>query len=251
MTPSSDANKIIREMKAAQRKAEQQMQRELKRAADQANREIDQHNRKVEKKNRQAVAEYNRKVDAHNRAADRHNRQEVSRVNRELRKAASQPTVSYTESERQLAQRVQETVTTQETREYHVFLSYARIDGSEIASSLRDNLEGMGVSVWFDEVAIRPGKSLALQMDQGLRRAHAGVAVLTAAYLTGRFWTERELGVLLHKSTLIPVLHNVTFEDVAQYSGILPDLAGFSTEHDSVREIAEKIAAAVLVTESS
>ncbi|MEU1260764.1 toll/interleukin-1 receptor domain-containing protein [Streptomyces sp. NPDC054829] len=250
MTPSSDINKIIREMKAAQRKAEQQVQRELKRAVDKANREIGQHNRRVEQQNRQAVAEYNRKVDAHNRAADRHNKQEVDRVNRELRKAASRPAVTYTESERQLAQRVQESIATQDTREYHIFLSYARIDGSEIASDLRHNLEDMGVSVWFDEVAIRPGKSLALQMDQGLRRAHAGVAVLTAAYLTGRFWTERELGALLHKSTLIPVLHNVTFEDVAQYSGILPDLAGFSTEHDAVRDIAEKIAAAVLVTES-
>ncbi|MFB6788076.1 TIR domain-containing protein [Streptomyces olivaceus] len=250
MTPSSNINKIIREMKAAQRKAEQQAQRELKRAVDKENREIDQHNRRVEQQNRQAVANYNRKVDAHNRAADRHNKQEIDRVNRELRKAASRPAVSYTDEERQLSQRVQEAVAAQDTREYHVFLSYARIDGSNLASDLRDNLEERGVSVWFDEVAIRPGKSLALQMDQGLRRANAGVAVLTAAYLTGRFWTERELGALLHKSTLIPVLHNVTFEDVAQYSGILPDLAGFSTEHDSVRDIAGKIAAAVLVTES-
>jgi hypothetical protein len=39
----------------------------------------------------------------------------------------------------------------------------------------------------------------------------------------------------------------VTFDDVRQCSGILPDLAGFSTERDSVATIAEKIAAAVLV----
>jgi len=63
-------------------------------------------------------------------------------------------------------------------------------------------------------------------MDAGLRKARSGIALLTPAYLAGRFWTERELGVLLSKETLIPVLHNVTFEDVRQYSGILPDLAG-------------------------
>jgi hypothetical protein len=87
---------------------------------------------------------------------------------------------------------------------------------------------------------------MALQMDQGLRRARVGVAVLTPAYLTGRFWTERELGALLHKDTLIPVLHMVTFDDVKEYSGILPDLAGFTTEKDTVAEIAAKIASALL-----
>jgi hypothetical protein len=86
-------------------------------------------------------------------------------------------------------------------------------------------------------------------MDQGLARARAGVVVLTPAYLTGRFWTERELGALLHKETLIPVLHGVTFSDVAEYSGILPDLAGFTTELDTVPAIAAKIAGAVSISD--
>ena len=43
-----------------------------------------------------------------------------------------------------------------------------------------------------------------------------------------------------------PVLHNVTFEQVAEYSGVLPDLAGFETARDSVEVIAQKIAAALL-----
>jgi hypothetical protein len=47
------------------------------------------------------------------------------------------------------------------------------------------------------------------------------------------------------------MLHGVTFNDVADYSGILPDLAGFTTDRDSVRVIAEKIAAAVLAPEAA
>jgi hypothetical protein len=43
---------------------------------------------------------------------------------------------------------------------------------------------------------------------------------------------------------LIPVLHGVNFDEVAQYSGILPDLAGFETARDSLEVIAQKIAAA-------
>ncbi len=228
------------QLAAAQRKAEQ----EIKRAVDRYNREAEQHNRQV-------IADYNRRVDAHNRAAERHNQQVVNDINRQLRNAGPRPAVHYTVEERQLTDRVQEAISVQDAREYDVFLSYARIDGSEMAQELRATLEGLGVYVWFDAVAIRPGKSQALQMDQGLRRAQAGVVLLTPAYLAGRFWTERELGALLHKPTLIPVLHGVTFKDVAEYSGILPDLAGFTTERDSVSDIAMKIAAAVLSPEPS
>ena len=78
----------------------------------------------------------------------------------------------------------------------------------------------------------------------------SGIALLTPAYVAGRFWAERELGALLHKETLIPVLHEVTFEQVAEYGGILPDLAGFETARDSIEVIAQKIAAAVLPSEA-
>ncbi|KFC50965.1 hypothetical protein DK37_29100 [Halomonas sp. SUBG004] len=113
--------------------------------------------------------------------------------------------------------------------------------GLKLPHSFEMSLKVLGVAVWFDEVAIIPGRSQSLQMDAGLRKARSGITVLTPAYLTGRFWTERELGALLNKSTLIPVLHNVTFDDVKQYSGILPDLAGFTTQHDSVEDIAKKL----------
>jgi vacuolar-type H+-ATPase subunit H len=254
VTQRFNSSAFHQQMRAAQRKAEQ----EHKRAVDKANREAQAHNRKViadynrkaEQHNRRVVADYNRQVEAHNRAADRHNQRVVNELNRRL-SAASRPAVQYTPEERLLADRVQEAISVQDVRDYHVFLSYARIDGSAVATELRDHLEDLEVSVWFDEVAIHPGKSQALQMDRGLRQARSGVVLLTPAYLAGRFWTERELGALLHKPTLIPVLHGVTFNDVADYSGILPDLAGFTTDRDSVRVIAEKIAAAVLAPEAA
>jgi hypothetical protein len=247
-----NANLFRQQVAAAQRKAEQ----EIKRAVDRYNREAEQHNqraiaeynRRVDARNRQVIADYNRGVVAHNQAAERHNQRVVNDINRQLQDVKQQVMVHYTAEERQLADRVQEAISFQDEREYDIFLSYARIDGSETAQALRAGLEDLGVSVWFDEVAIRPGKSQALQMDQGLRRARAGVVLLTAAYVAGRFWTERELGALLHKPTLIPVLHGVTFERVAEYSGILPDLAGFTTERDSVKDIAHKISAAILTS---
>jgi hypothetical protein len=254
-------------MRAAQRRAEQEWRRQAQKAEREINREIDRvnrenqrrvdaHNRKVDAENKRRVDAHNREVervnrenqrriDAHNRNVDRHNQAVIDDLNRQLRAASSGP--RYTVAEEELADRVQQAVAQQAEKEVDAFLSYARIDGSEAGRELLQELEALDVSVWFDEVAIVAGKSQARQMDQGLQRAHAGIAVLTPAYLAGRFWTERELGALLHKDTLIPVLHGVTFEAVKEYSGILPDLAGFETSRDSIPVIAQKIAAAVLV----
>lgn len=242
-----NASAFRQQMRTAQRNAEQEWRRQIRRAQAELEREVAAQNRKAAQHNRKVIADYNRHVDAVNR----HNQQAFNQLNSRLLAAESRSTMRYTVEERQLADRVQEAISTQDPRDYDIFLSYARIDGGQVAKELRENLESLGVAVWFDEIAIRPGKSQALQMDQGLRRAKAGVALLTPAYLAGRFWTERELGALLHKDTLIPVLHNVSFNDVKQYSGILPDLAGFETSRDSVAEIADKIAVAVLEPEIS
>ena len=238
-------NEFKRKLREAQRKAEQQIAREIDRVNRANKKAVDEHNRKVEAHNRKVVADYNARVRQHNRRADAHNNQVIADLNRRLRSSTS--SIRYTEPEQRLADRVYEAVAALDPREYDTFLSYARIDGADAANELRTELDNLGVAVWFDEVAITPGRSQSLQMDAGLRKARSGIALLTPAYLAGRFWTERELGALLGKATLIPVLHKVTFEDVKQYSGILPDLAGFTTAHDCIPDIAKKIAAAVLV----
>jgi hypothetical protein len=222
--------------------------RENKRRVDTYNRKVDAHNKRevdrVNRENKRRVDAYNRDVAAHNRKADAHNKKVIADINHQLRAASAGP--RYTPSEEALADRVQVALPDRDEREWDSFLSYAQIDGAEVGSELRDRLHELGVSVWFDELTIVPGKSQALQMDKGLQQARAGIVLLTPAYVAGRFWTERELGALLGKETLIPVLHNVTFEQVAEYSGILPDLAGFETSRDSVEIIAQKIAAALL-----
>jgi vacuolar-type H+-ATPase subunit H len=243
-----NANEINRKIREAQRKAEQQLKREVDRVNRANKKVIDDYNRKANSHNKKVISDYNKNVQDYNRKANVHNLKVIAELNRQLR--SSSGTIRYTQQEEQLADRVYNAISTLDSREYDTFLSYARIDGSDTAEMLRSELEKLGVSVWFDEVSIIPGKSQSLQMDAGLRKARSGIALLTPAYLAGRFWTERELGALLSKDTLIPVLHMVTFNDVKQYSGILPDLAGFTTQNDTIQNIARKIAAAILVVES-
>jgi hypothetical protein len=252
MARGFDAAKFNREMRAAQRKAEAQLKREVDRVNRENQRRVDAYNRKVDQHNKKVVTDYNRKVDQHNkkvvadynRQVDASSRSVIADLNRQFKAASSGP--RYTTDEQALADRVQNAVAQRDDREWDTFLSYARIDGADIGDEFRRHLESLGLTVWFDAIAITPGKSQALQMDKGLQRARAGIVLLTPAYLVGRFWTERELGALLHKETLIPVLHGVSFDQVAEYSGILPDLAGFETSRDSVELIAQKIAAAIV-----
>jgi hypothetical protein len=239
-----DPKKIEREMKRQIERANRENKRNVEAHNRKVKQAVDSHNRKVQREQTREVDAYNSKVAAHNRKADAHNKRVIEDINRQLRAASTGP--RYTPNEQALADRVQVALPDRDDREWDSFLSYAQIDGAEVGAELRDHLHELGVSVWFDELTIVPGKSQALQMDKGLQKARAGIVLLTPTYVAGRFWTERELGALLGKETLIPVLHNVTFEQVAEYSGILPDLAGFETSRDPVQVIAQKIAAALL-----
>jgi hypothetical protein len=236
-----------------------QVERENKRRVDEYNRQVDQenkrrvneYNRQVDKANRESHRQadaFNRHVDnvnKRNRQVDAQNKAVIADLSRRLNSA------QYSPQEVELAHRVADAIAAQDAREWDIFLSYAQIDGAEVGRELCVHLQSLGVRVWFDEVVLRPGVSQALQMDKGLAKAHCGIALLTPAYIAGRFWTERELGALLGKKTLIPVLHGVSFKQVAEYSGILPDLVGFETAEHSVPEIADKIAEAVLPPEAA
>jgi len=175
-----DVNEFNRRMREAQRKAEEQLKREVDRVNRINKQRVDEYNRKAEAHNRKVVADYNARVRDHNRKAEAHNQKVIADLNRQLRSVSA--STRYTEPERQLADRVYRAVAAIDPREYDAFLSYARIDGAQAAGDLRTHLENLGVAVWFDEVAIVPGRSQSLQMDAGLRKARAGIALLTPAY---------------------------------------------------------------------
>ena len=143
-----NANEFNRKMREAQRRAQQQVKREVDRVNRANKKAVDDYNRKAAAHNKKVVADYNRQVAAHNRRADAHNKKVIADLNRQLRSATTG--LRYTEPERRLADRVHRAVGAIDSREYNTFLSYARIDGAEVASELRSNLESLGVAVWFD-----------------------------------------------------------------------------------------------------
>ena len=126
-------------------------------------------------------------------------------------------------------------------REYDCFLSYAKEDG-DLANALAQELSGRGLKVWLDQTELQLGLSLQRQLDTAIARSKFGVILVTPSILAGRYWTDRELGALLTtRRRVIPVLDGVDFDELQQWSPMLADTAGLSTENHGLDELAERL----------
>jgi hypothetical protein len=109
-----------------------------------------------------------------------------------------------------------------------IFISHASEDKDDIARPLAESLVQSGFSVWFDEFSLQIGDSLKTSIDEGLAMADYGVVILSPAFFSKR-WTREELDgvtaieISRKKKALLPIWHNLDFDDVVGYS---PSLAG-------------------------
>lgn len=113
-----------------------------------------------------------------------------------------------------------------------LFLSHASEDKDDFVRPLRDKLRVAGFDVWYDEDSLIVGQSLLRQISEGLKQADYGIVVLSRHFFAKR-WPPEELDGLFALETterkiIIPVWHNVTEEQVKQYSPIIA--ARFASE---------------------
>jgi hypothetical protein len=112
---------------------------------------------------------------------------------------------------------------------YDVFISHASEDKDKIVRALAVALQEAGLRVWYDEFALRVGDSLSQAIDRGLAEASHGIVVLSPMFFQKR-WPRRELDGLVQRQTsqietfrIIPILHDVTPDEVRAFSPILGD----------------------------
>lgn len=157
--------------------------------------------------------------------------------------------VSYSPAERVFLDGVREVVESDVHRERDCFLCHAWADRSGSAQEFFDALANLGVDAWFSDREVVLGRSLARQLDVGLRVSRVGLVLVTPAMLaalrSGGF-ADQELGALLATQRVIPVLHDVSYDDLRAESPLLAARAGLSTEGSSLSEVAAKIAESVL-----
>lgn len=131
-----------------------------------------------------------------------------------------------------------------ESESYDVFISHASEDKATFVDELVQSLVNLNVKVWYDKLNIGWGQSLRVSIETGLQRSKFAIVVLSPSYFK-KYWTTQELNGIFSKESaigncILPVWHNVTKDDVGQYSLILKDRLALDTSIMSPAEIAEQ-----------
>jgi hypothetical protein len=134
----------------------------------------------------------------------------------------------------------------QESKKYDVFISHASEDKDEIVRPLAYALQKQGLSVWYDEFELKIGDSLRRKIDKGLANSKFGIVVLSKEFIK-KGWTNYELDGIITKAVsgeqiVLPIWHNITKQEVIDFSPSLADKLARNTSSYTVQEIAEEIA---------
>lgn len=129
---------------------------------------------------------------------------------------------------------------------HDVFISHASEDKDAFVRPLAEALRVEGLRVWYDEFSLRIGDSLRQKIDRGLATSRVGLVVLSPAFIA-KGWTNYELDGIVTRSVsgdqvLLPIWHNITKQEVIDYSPSLADKVARSTATHTVDEIAREIA---------
>ena len=142
-----------------------------------------------------------------------------------------------------------------ESRSIHerplAFISHDSRDRADIAHPLALMLEERNCPVWYAEFSLRVGDSLRESIERGLKETRKCILILTPNFLKNEGWTKREFNSvftreLLEKSNVIlPVWHEVTQQQVYDYSPSLADKYALYWSAEDKEDIADKLQRAV------
>jgi hypothetical protein len=129
---------------------------------------------------------------------------------------------------------------------HDVFISHASEDKDDIVRPLALALIEKGLDVWYDEFTLRIGDSLRQKIDRGVASSKVGLVVLSPSFIA-KGWTNYELDGIVTRTvsgeqTLLPIWHNITKQQVIDFSPSLADKVARSTATHTVAEIAAEIA---------
>jgi len=131
-------------------------------------------------------------------------------------------------------------------RKYDVFISHASEDKDNVVRPLAHALQEKGLQVWYDEFELRIGDSLRQKIDKGLANSRFGIVVLSKNFIR-KGWTNYELDGIITKAVsgqqvVLPIWHEITKQEVIDYSPSLADKLARNTATYTIEEIAEEIA---------
>ena len=127
--------------------------------------------------------------------------------------------------------------------EFDVFISHASEDKIPFVEELVNALQDKDVKVWYDSLSIAWGDSLRKQIDDGLKKSRFGIVVLSENYIK-KGWTQYELDGLFDiemtkGKTILPIWHNITKQQVMDFSPTLAGRKALTSATMTAEEIAD------------
>lgn len=128
---------------------------------------------------------------------------------------------------------------------YDVFISHATDDKEGFVRPLAELLRGIGIKVWYDEFELQLGDSLREKIDLGLKDSKFGLVILSSSFF-GRPWASYELNGFVSRELneskiILPIWHEVTKDEVINFSPTLADKVAIKSSELSLEEIAAAI----------
>ena len=86
-----------------------------------------------------------------------------------------------------------------------LFISYARIDGAELAQRLHEDLRNKGYDVWFDSRRLRGGSTWTTEIEKALDEAECVLALMTSGSYASEICRAEQLRSLRKGKCVIPL----------------------------------------------
>jgi hypothetical protein len=132
------------------------------------------------------------------------------------------------------------------------FISHDSRDKDSFVRPLAERLRSALCPVWYDEFSLNPGDSLRESIDAGLRDSKRCVVVLSENFFTNPGWGKAEFNAILNRhfasggNVLLPIWHDVTRDQVAEYSPLVVDTVAFISQDIGFDELVGRLHRALL-----
>ena len=128
---------------------------------------------------------------------------------------------------------------------YDVFISYASEDKESFVNEFVEELRNRNIKVWVDALRIQWGDSLRKSIDEGLKKSHFGIVVISP-YFIAKGWTQYELDGLFEREmsggkVILPIWHSITKSEVQKFCPSLAGRKAMTTEMMTAGEIADEL----------
>ena len=133
--------------------------------------------------------------------------------------------------------------------QYDCFISHAYEDKDDFVRELAISLRYRGYKVWYDEFSLNVGNSLTASIDKGIKNSTCGIVILSHNFFKKK-WTKEELNRLSAKKNnvgqdiILPVWHNITYDEIYKYSPMLADLYATNTK-SGINNVCKELSQAI------